>query len=58
MSNITRDDIRQLVDALRRERLSEHTIVRELLILRAFFNHARNTWLWTEPEENPAIMHD
>ncbi|EIN00392.1 hypothetical protein WQE_15216 [Paraburkholderia hospita] len=58
VADITRNDIQQLLLALREERWAAPAIAREQLILRAFFNHTRTTWHWAEPQENPATTLD
>ncbi|MDR5812056.1 hypothetical protein QCE62_00450 [Caballeronia sp. LZ033] len=58
VADVTRDDIQQLMDALRTERLSAHAIASERAILRAFFSHAKTAWNWAAPENNPATRLD
>lgn len=54
VADITRDDIQQLLLALREERWAAPAIAREQAILRAFFNHAKTKWNWAGLEDNPA----
>lgn len=54
VANITRLDVQRLMDSLAKDGLAPATIALERAVLRRFFNHARKTWSWAQPSDNPA----
>lgn len=54
MADITPYQIQQIVDAMVEEGYEPATIAHERSELRRLFNHAKKSWLWTQPASNPA----
>lgn len=54
MEDITRDLMQKFICVMRRDRHSASTIALERALLRSVFNHAFDTWHWSELQDNPA----
>jgi integrase len=54
MADITPYQIQQIIDAMVEEGYEPATIAHERSELRRLFNHAKKSWLWTQPASNPA----
>lgn len=53
MSDVTRDDLQAIVNAMRRDRTAPATIWLERSMFRVLFNHAAVFWNWPQ-QDNPA----
>lgn len=54
VADVARHELQELMDALRRDRLSASSVHLERATFRAFFNYAKKSWRWGAPIENPA----
>jgi len=54
MGSITRDDMQEYMDALRREGAAPATMQLERSLWRVLFNHAHSKWGWVSLFDNPA----
>lgn len=58
VADISRNDVQELIDAMRVDGAGIGTLQQEHALLRAFFYHAERKWNWAAPARNPASALD
>lgn len=55
VSEVTKHQVQQLMDALREEGSEPSTLQLERAVIRRLFNYAAGVWYWSAPATNPAV---